>query len=183
MRKPNQLISDLADRVRRKIRDQVILITGGAGTIGTALAERLVQYEPRTLRLLDNNEEKAFYLNLRLGKYEYVRVFLGDVRDRGCEHGGRAGVLDDRVGRPGHVLRRERFEKEMIAIVVIGRDSLRIGVYHDRLIAGVAKAERGLAAAVVKLDPLADPIRPTAEDHDAGLAARGLSFVFGISHR
>jgi hypothetical protein len=39
------------------------------------------------------------------------------------------------------------------------------------LVAVFAERERRLAAAVVELDPLADPVRATAEDHDPGLLA------------
>jgi FlaA1/EpsC-like NDP-sugar epimerase len=59
-----------------------VLITGGAGTIGSALARRLVQYPAKAIRLLDHNEERSFYLELAFRQYGQVRVLLGDIRDR-----------------------------------------------------------------------------------------------------
>src|SRR5579862_4291730 len=63
-------------------KNKKILITGAAGTIGAALVERILPFEPRVLRLLDNNEEKLFFLNLHYRNRENVRGLLGDVRDR-----------------------------------------------------------------------------------------------------
>jgi FlaA1/EpsC-like NDP-sugar epimerase len=76
------VLTDLSDRVARCVRDKTVLITGGAGTIGAALAARLLQYDLRALRLLDHDEEAAFYLNLAYRHHDKVRVLLGDVRDR-----------------------------------------------------------------------------------------------------
>jgi UDP-N-acetylglucosamine 4,6-dehydratase/5-epimerase len=77
------VISDLSNRIKGCVRGKVVLITGGAGTVGSALAERLIPYEPKSLRLLDHNEEKTFFLDLRFRQHENVRVLLGDIRDRG----------------------------------------------------------------------------------------------------
>ena len=70
-----------------------------------------------------------------------------------------------------HVLRGQRLEIEAIRRVVIRRDRLRIAIDHDRLVARLAQRERGVAAAIVELDPLPDPVRTAAEDDD--LAALG----------
>jgi isoaspartyl peptidase/L-asparaginase-like protein (Ntn-hydrolase superfamily) len=63
-----------------------------------------------------------------------------------------------------HVLGGERLEVEPVGRVGVGRDGLRVAVDHHRLDAGLLQAERGVAAAVVELDALADPVRPAAED-------------------
>jgi UDP-N-acetylglucosamine 4,6-dehydratase/5-epimerase len=76
------VISNLAERIEGCFRGKVVLITGGAGTVGSAVAERLIPFGPKSLRLLDHNEEKAFYLDLRFRDHENVRVLLGDVRDK-----------------------------------------------------------------------------------------------------
>jgi UDP-N-acetylglucosamine 4,6-dehydratase len=76
------LISNLAEHVARCVSGKTILITGGAGTIGSAVARRLVQYDVKALRLLDHTEEKAFYLELEHRKNPRVRILLGDIRDR-----------------------------------------------------------------------------------------------------
>ena len=70
------------------------------------------------------------------------------------------------------VLERQRLEVEAVARVVVGADRLRVAVDHHRLEAGVAQRERGVHAAVVELDALADPVRPAAEDDDRRLGRR-----------
>ena len=71
-----------------------------------------------------------------------------------------------------HLLDPERLEVEPVGGVVVGRDGLRVAVDHHRLVAERAEALGGVDAAVVELDPLADPVRAGAEDHDrAALSA------------
>ena len=64
-----------------------------------------------------------------------------------------------------HVLERQRLEEKLVAGVVVGGDSFRVGVDHERLEAFLLQREGGVHAAVVELDALADPVRPAAEDH------------------
>ena len=69
-----------------------------------------------------------------------------------------------------HVLERQRLEVEPVGRVVVGGDRLRVAVDHDRFHAELAQRERGVDAAVVELDPLADAVGARAQDDD--LAAR-----------
>ena len=64
-----------------------------------------------------------------------------------------------------HVFERERLEKKFVAGVVIGRNGFGIGIDHDGFKAVLLERERGVDAAVIKFDPLADAIRPAAENH------------------
>src|SRR3546814_16871810 len=57
--------------------------------------------------------------------------------------------------------------------VIVGRHGLRVAVHHDAPEPVLAQAERGVHAAVVELDALADAVRPAAQHHHI-LAARGL---------
>ena len=61
----------------------------------------------------------------------------------------------------------QRLEEENVRGVVVGRNRFRIRVDHDRLDAQFLQSERGLAAAVVELDALPDPVRAAAKNHDA----------------
>jgi UDP-N-acetylglucosamine 4,6-dehydratase/5-epimerase len=77
------LFSNLSDRVTRCVEGKTLLITGGAGTIGSALLNRLVRYPVKAIRLLDHDEERSFYLEMMCRQHPRVRVLLGDIRDRG----------------------------------------------------------------------------------------------------
>jgi len=65
-----------------KLRGKVFLITGGAGTLGTALAEELFKHKPRAVRLFDNDENGLFWAEQRFRGERALRILLGDVRDR-----------------------------------------------------------------------------------------------------
>ncbi len=62
-------------------KDKTILVTGGAGSIGSELVRRLLQMDPKAVRVLDNNETGLFDLEQEL-KSEKMRPFVGDVRDK-----------------------------------------------------------------------------------------------------
>ena len=39
-----------------------ILVTGGSGSIGSAIVRALLKYEPDVIRILDNDETRVFML-------------------------------------------------------------------------------------------------------------------------
>ena len=68
--------------IEESYRGKTILVTGGCGSIGSALVERLLRMEPARVRVFDNNEERLFQLQQRLAsRHANVRFFIGDVRD------------------------------------------------------------------------------------------------------
>ena len=71
-----------------------------------------------------------------------------------------------------HVLERERLEVQAIGRVVVGRHGFRIAIDHDGFETILAQLQRGMHAAVVELDALADAVRTAAEDHDLALLRR-----------
>ena len=62
-------------------KDKDILVTGGAGSIGRAIVKTLVQYKPKRIRVLDQNESAQFYLQQELNNNERVRHLIGDIRN------------------------------------------------------------------------------------------------------
>ncbi|MEO9309483.1 MAG: polysaccharide biosynthesis protein [Nitrososphaera sp.] len=57
-----------------------ILITGGTGSLGQALTERLLKTKVETIRIFSRNENKQVMMESRL-KDDRLRFFIGDVRD------------------------------------------------------------------------------------------------------
>ena len=73
-----------------------------------------------------------------------------------------------------HVLERERLEVQAVGGVVVGRDRLRVAVDHHRVAPGLAHGHRGVHAAVVELDALADAVRSASRGSStARLGRRG----------
>jgi len=74
------------ESVRKQIEGRVVLVTGGAGSIGSELCRQIFDYNPARLLCLDQSETGIFYLQLQLSKHENGAqpVFcVADVRD--CE--------------------------------------------------------------------------------------------------
>ena len=66
------------------INDKNILITGGTGTIGSALVKYLlVNYSPKVIRIYSRDETKQYFLKNKLEYFEdKLRFFIGDIRDK-----------------------------------------------------------------------------------------------------
>jgi len=75
-------------------QDKSILITGGAGSIGQALCEKLLEYNPKSIALFDINENNLFNLRQKFsGKYgEKVKFLLGDIKNLNRLHYAFKGV-------------------------------------------------------------------------------------------
>jgi FlaA1/EpsC-like NDP-sugar epimerase len=70
----NQHVIDL-------LKDRTIVISGAAGSVGKALVSTVLGFEPRELRLFDNNETELFFLE-EGHRGSPISAVLGDVRDR-----------------------------------------------------------------------------------------------------
>src|SRR5204863_8955300 len=80
-----------------------------------------------------------------------------------------------------HVLDRERLEEQHLTRVVIGAHGLRIRIDHYRFDAELLERETRVATAIVKLNPLPDPVWPAAENDDpllSWLLRRYFVFIF-----
>ena len=64
-----------------KVKDSVILVTGGAGFIGSYVIEELLKLEPKEIRIVDNfiRGSEANMVNFR--KHPAISFVQGDVRD------------------------------------------------------------------------------------------------------
>ena len=63
-------------------RDKRILVTGGTGSIGSELVRRLLDFDPKVIRIFSNDENALFNLELDLQQYSNLRFLVGDVRDK-----------------------------------------------------------------------------------------------------
>lgn len=68
------------------LKDKQILITGGTGSLGTALTKHILTKYPEVKRLViySRDEQKQFQMAQDFPESEYpqIRYFIGDVRDR-----------------------------------------------------------------------------------------------------
>ena len=65
-----------------------------------------------------------------------------------------------------HVLKCQGFEIQTIRGVIVSRNSLWVAIDHDGFITIVTQGQRGVHAAVIKFDTLADTVGSATEHHD-----------------
>lgn len=82
-REPVQLNMDL---VRGFLRDQVVMVTGGGGSIGSELCRQIAKFAPAQLIILDSYENNAYEIQQELirayGTKLNLRVEIASVRDK-----------------------------------------------------------------------------------------------------
>ena len=73
------------ESVRQQLENQVVLVTGAAGSIGSELCRQILEYAPTRLLCLDQSETGIFYLQLELSKHQnraQLVFCVADVGDR-----------------------------------------------------------------------------------------------------
>ena len=63
-------------------RGRTVLVTGGTGSIGSAVVRRVLDYEPRSVRVLSRDDSKQFELAQELRDRPALRLLIGDIRSR-----------------------------------------------------------------------------------------------------
>ncbi len=73
------------EAMRSYVTGKVIMVTGGAGSIGSELCRQIAKYAPKQLIILDNYENNTYFLELELKrKYDDLNVLsvIASIRDR-----------------------------------------------------------------------------------------------------
>ena len=71
----------LTNSLIKKLKNQTILITGGAGSIGSALTKHILKYPVKSVRVLDVDEYSLFRLNKEINDSR-LRLLLGNILDK-----------------------------------------------------------------------------------------------------
>jgi len=67
--------------IEEGIKNKVILVTGGTGSFGNAVVERLLKLEPKQILIFSRDEKKQLDMANKFPD-ERVRFLIGDVRDK-----------------------------------------------------------------------------------------------------
>lgn len=71
------------DKIENAINDEVVLVSGAAGSIGSGIVQQLLRYKPKKLILLDSAESPLYNLVIELlseNKNYPIETVIGDVR-------------------------------------------------------------------------------------------------------
>ncbi len=71
----------MVDKMKSFYEDKIIIVTGGTGSIGSEIVRELLEFNPKVVRVLDNNETGLFELEQELNS-DKIRTFMGDIRDK-----------------------------------------------------------------------------------------------------
>ena len=74
------------EKLKTIIKDQVVLVTGGGGSIGSKLCRQIVNLSPRLLVVVDIYENNAYDLQMELIQNgvpkERIKMLIASVRDK-----------------------------------------------------------------------------------------------------
>lgn len=105
-----------------------IIITGACGAVGSALLKDLIDNDDITIGLLDNNEEKLFWLSKDLidhRNYKNLRFILADIRDSNRLKQALSGAnLVYHTAALKHVLLNEQNPFEVVKTNVLGVENI-----------------------------------------------------------
>jgi UDP-N-acetylglucosamine 4,6-dehydratase len=71
----------LESSIKRQFKNKIILISGGTGSIGTGIVKQLLEYKPKLIKILTNDENSIFESRKLLGEIPYIKYIVGDIRD------------------------------------------------------------------------------------------------------
>ncbi|MCM1992488.1 polysaccharide biosynthesis protein [Oceanirhabdus seepicola] len=72
------------DNIEKYIKDKVVMITGGAGSIGSELCRQIAEFNPSKILVLDMYENTAYYLQRELERKfpdVNVEIVIASIRD------------------------------------------------------------------------------------------------------
>jgi FlaA1/EpsC-like NDP-sugar epimerase len=77
----NRSIFSVNTKKLSNFRNKVILVTGGAGSIGSEICRQLLKAKPKRVLVLDHSELAIFKLNKELNNIK-LKFILGDIKDQ-----------------------------------------------------------------------------------------------------
>lgn len=67
-------------KITKILKNKIVLVTGGAGSIGSALVEKILKYPVKQVRVLDINEHSLFQLQRAMNNTK-LRILFGSITD------------------------------------------------------------------------------------------------------
>ncbi len=80
----NPISTDL-NKIKEYIKGKRILVTGGAGSIGSEIVRQLVNFKASSVTVFDNAEASMFHLEQEISRSNpksHIKYVIGDVRDK-----------------------------------------------------------------------------------------------------
>ncbi|MBI2013511.1 MAG: polysaccharide biosynthesis protein [Candidatus Colwellbacteria bacterium] len=121
------------DSLKHLFKDKNIFVTGGLGSIGSAIVKEVLQYEPKSVVVGDNRETAMFY-GVWENKDPRLKYVFMDVRDRERLHEVLRGMdIVFHAAAMKHILVCERNPSEAAATNVTGTQNVIDATIHNNL--------------------------------------------------
>lgn len=69
-------------QLRKIFKNKKILVSGGTGSVGSQIVKKLLEYDPRVVRIFSNDEDGTFKLKQEIGFNRKTRFLIGDIREK-----------------------------------------------------------------------------------------------------
>ena len=107
------------------LKNKIVLITGGTGSIGQALAKKALSDGVKSLKIFSNDENALYEMELDFSKHKNIEYIIGDIRDfekinsivQNCDIIFHAAALK-------HVDRCELYPLETMTVNIIGTNNV-----------------------------------------------------------
>lgn len=81
-KKASKLVGLFTFNMSNDFKNKTILVTGGTGSIGSALVAKILTLDPKQIRILSRDESKQYHLFENLNYPSNLRLLIGDIRDQ-----------------------------------------------------------------------------------------------------
>ena len=135
------------------IRGKRVLVTGGAGSIGSELARQVARYDPALIALVDHNENALFYLDRELrGTFGNLSldVSVADIKDP-----RRMSELFRRIAP--HVVLHAAAHKHVPLMEAAPGEAIKNNVFGTRIVADLASAYGVETFVLISTDKAVNP--------------------------
>lgn len=117
-------LTDLRNEIKEYFKNKVILVTGGAGSIGRALIKKLLEIGVKKVRAFDINESNLAFMQ-RIFPEDSFEVILGDIRDKECLRDAVRGVnIVFHAAALKHVPLSEYYPLEYVRTNILGTQNI-----------------------------------------------------------
>ena len=141
------------ERIRKRIADKRVLITGGGGSIGSELCRQVARLKPREIVLLEQTEFSLYSIALEITE-EFPDVTLhtrlGDVCDE-------PGVVDVFLAHQPEVVFHAAAYKHVPSLQEQVRETIRNNVLGTEIVSRVARKHACETFALISTDKAVNP--------------------------
>jgi len=72
---------EFSNKISKLLKNKIVLITGGSGSVGSALVEKILEFPVKQIRVMDINEHALFQVKRKLNDSR-LRILFGSIVDK-----------------------------------------------------------------------------------------------------